>query len=610
MKPRKLILKNHLSPGDIVMLTAAVRDLHIQHPGKFLTDVRSTAKGLWKHNPYLTQLNPNDEGIELLDCHYPLIHQSNQRPYHFIHGFHQYLTEKLGVPVTPTEFKGDVHLSLSEKSEISQVTDLTGDDSPFWIIVAGGKRDYTIKWWDPVRYQRVVDHFNGKIRFVQVGESGHHHPALEGVVDLRGKTTIRQLIRLVYHSQGVLCPVTFLMHLAAAVETKPGMSKSRPCVVVAGGREGSHWEAYPHHRFLHTHGLLRCCEVGGCWKARTIPIGDGDPKDNPENLCVDVVDSLPRCMSMISHDDVAREIDAYFKGGVVKYLTKGEGKTEVTTLLQRTKRQRPKNRNQLAIRFLGLRRSGIHPVINWVVANHRGKTCFINDLNHQGEINSAHQSDLLPVLEDYPERAVSLAEKKDLLVVGFEDERLLALKNNPLCGEMMGYSKKAIDILLLRDPFNTFASRLHLMRSRSQNPFVKRFLNPIPGSDISLPELWKRYAHEFLGNTNHLKNRKLVINFNQWAADEEYRRGICEWLGVDFSDDYKNRVPAYGFGSSFDGQSFDGKSSEMDVSTRWKNFEEDDEFVKLFADPEIIELAEIIFPQVPVPECLLLKTAS
>ena len=39
---RKLILRNFQSPGDIVMLTAAVRDLHRAHPGEFLTDVRTS----------------------------------------------------------------------------------------------------------------------------------------------------------------------------------------------------------------------------------------------------------------------------------------------------------------------------------------------------------------------------------------------------------------------------------------------------------------------------------------------------------------------------------------------------------------------------------------
>ena len=68
------------------------------------------------------------------------------------------------------------------------------------------------------RYQDVIDHFRGRILFVQVGANGHHHPKLEGTIDLRGQTSLRELIRLVYHSQGVLCSITALMHLAAAVD--------------------------------------------------------------------------------------------------------------------------------------------------------------------------------------------------------------------------------------------------------------------------------------------------------------------------------------------------------------------------------------------------------
>jgi len=124
-----------------------------------------------------------------------------------------------------------------------------------------------------------------------------------------------------YHAQGVLCPVTLAMHLAAAVEVKGGRPKNRPCVVVAGGREPPHWEAYPHHQFIHTNGALMCCDNGGCWKARTVALGDGDPKDKPEHLCVDVVGKLPRCMDMITADDVIRRIKLYFSGKAVRYLS-------------------------------------------------------------------------------------------------------------------------------------------------------------------------------------------------------------------------------------------------------------------------------------------------
>jgi hypothetical protein len=57
---RKLILRSFQSPGDIVMLTAAVRDLHIACPGNFVTDVRTSADALWIHNPRITRLDEGD----------------------------------------------------------------------------------------------------------------------------------------------------------------------------------------------------------------------------------------------------------------------------------------------------------------------------------------------------------------------------------------------------------------------------------------------------------------------------------------------------------------------------------------------------------------------
>ena len=323
--PQKLVLKNTQSPGDLVMLTAAVRDLHRSCPDEFLTDVRSPCPALWENNPHITLLEDDDPEVRKIECHYPLIHQSNQAPFHFLHGFTDFLSRELGRSIVPSKFKGDIHISDEEKGWFSQVFELLGIDIPYWIIVAGGKRDFTIKWWESERYQAVVDHFRGKIAFVQVGEKGDHvHPPLKGVIDLRGKTDLRQLIRLVYHSAGAICPVTLVMHLTAAVETKEGASKNRPCVVVAGGREPPHWEAYPHHQFLHTVGALMCCDNGGCWKSRTVPVGDGDSKDHSSNLCVDVVENLPRCMDMIKPLLVIDSVQRYIDGGVARVLKTDE----------------------------------------------------------------------------------------------------------------------------------------------------------------------------------------------------------------------------------------------------------------------------------------------
>ncbi|MEM9257685.1 MAG: glycosyltransferase family 9 protein [Pseudomonadota bacterium] len=196
---------------------------------------------------------------------------------------------------------------------------------PYWVFIAGGKYDFTAKWWVPEYAQAVVDHFKGKttldspssghttgkVRFVQCGAKDHWHPELRGVENLIGKTSLRELIRLVYHARGVVCPVTFAMHLAAAVPSKTGML--RPCVVLSGGREPVHWVAYPGHECLNTIGQLPCCATFGCWRSRCQLVDDGDDKDR-NNLCERPVQVTPdlriaECMHMITPDRVIHAVE-------------------------------------------------------------------------------------------------------------------------------------------------------------------------------------------------------------------------------------------------------------------------------------------------------------
>lgn len=327
---RKLLIKNYQSPGDIVMLTAAIRDLKVNYP-EFQINVSTSCSEIWDNNPHLDRtITESTEGVEIVNAEYPLIHKSNTHPYHFIHGFRMYLQNKLNLGIVQGEFRGDIHISDIEKSWISQVQEL-GINDKFWIIMAGGKYDFTAKWWNPENYQKVVDHFKGKLLFVQCGEKDHFHPKLNNVLDFIGKTDTRQFIRLVYHSAGVLCPVTFAMHAAAAIKTKPEQPLNRPCVVIAGGREPTQWEAYPHHRYLHTLGSLPCCDNGGCWKSRCMKVGDGDSKDEnelclyPTKLPLKVLMPnkteeenlyIPKCMDMIKLNHVIEAIESYYPDGI------------------------------------------------------------------------------------------------------------------------------------------------------------------------------------------------------------------------------------------------------------------------------------------------------
>jgi ADP-heptose:LPS heptosyltransferase len=334
---KKILIENFLSSGDILMLTAAVRDLKKRFPN-FKIDVNTSVPQIWENNPNITKLNRQDPEIEIIKADYPLINESDDLPYHFIHGFRMFFEDYFNIKIPQGPFHGEIFLSNEEKANSYDLNNKFGIKGPFWILISGGKYDYTAKWWSPIEYQKVINYFKNKITFVQCGDEKDFHPALNGAINLIGKTNPREFINLMYHSIGVVSPVTYAMHLAAAVESKYKI-KNRPAVIIAGGRESTHWEAYPNHRFLSVVGALKCCAAGGCWKSRCSEVGDGE-KDDFSNLCeyptkidFDIKSPyegsykklfIPKCMDMIKAEDVINAINYYYESeaGILRFLKK------------------------------------------------------------------------------------------------------------------------------------------------------------------------------------------------------------------------------------------------------------------------------------------------
>jgi hypothetical protein len=145
----KLILKSFQSPGDIVLLTAAVRDLHRSSKGAFITDVRTPCHQLWNNNPFVSSICDEDPGAKVINCEYPLIHQSNAGPWHFIHGYSKFLSARLDIEINPTNFRGR-HLSLVGRERMG-VTSSGGNAKPRPVL------DHIV-WWK-IRFHRKVSHW-------------------------------------------------------------------------------------------------------------------------------------------------------------------------------------------------------------------------------------------------------------------------------------------------------------------------------------------------------------------------------------------------------------------------------------------------------------------
>jgi ADP-heptose:LPS heptosyltransferase len=329
----RVLIQNFQSPGDILMLTAAVRDLRAAHPG-IRVNVQTTCPELWENNPYLDlSISERTPDVKIIRGEYKLIHKSGQLPYHFIHGFRKDLEKKLNLIIPPSSSTAAVFLK-KEDTGPGPMEEL-GHIGPYWIINTGGKKDYTAKWWNPNHAQAVVDHFKDRIMFVQAGGKGedHWHPSIDGAMDMVGRTTLRGLMRLVWHSQGIICPVTMMMHLSAAIPSKYG--GIRPCVVTAGGREPASWEAYNGHFYLSKVGALPCSMNGPCWKAKATMVQckqEIDEKRTIGNICENrveldrLVDGEPlqiaKCMDMTKPSHIISIIEDLLETGRIHELQK------------------------------------------------------------------------------------------------------------------------------------------------------------------------------------------------------------------------------------------------------------------------------------------------
>jgi hypothetical protein len=268
-------------------------------------------------------------------------------------------------------------------------------------------------------------------------------------------------------------------------------------------------------------------------------------------------------------------------------------------------------RNDLTIWVYHLKRGGGHAVVNWIARNFdrqvfhlnnafskpwkvrwRGEKIFrrITDPDRWGGPGQRLYNVALPVGAGFREVA---RMTKEVLLTNVENMPLEQVPHISLLGDgaerFLGSSRQTRTVLVLRDAYNTFASVWHGKR-RMRNR-LHRFYSTH----------WKAYAREFLGETSYLPEDTVKVSFNDWFADQDYRRRKAEEIGLDHTDRGVEEVSSDGGGSSFSGQDFQHRAQRMAVLDRWRHFIDDPEYVAAF-DEETIELSRRIFGDVTARE--------
>ncbi len=215
--------------GDEVTMSAVFRELAKRGhpPATMLTPYPE----LYANNPDVGKLLPADP--RLLELH----RRMRRRVTFPIHVYeHVHETDTLVVPPYPLIARMCRQVGLTGEIDLRPYLFLTDEEKAegrvakrqVAIVSSGLTARFSMrnKQWYPERYQAVVDALKDRFDFVQVGDT--RDPGLDGVLDLRGKTTLRQTAAVLNQSLLLIGHEGLLMHLARAVDCRS--------VIIYGGR--------------------------------------------------------------------------------------------------------------------------------------------------------------------------------------------------------------------------------------------------------------------------------------------------------------------------------------------------------------------------------------
>lgn len=246
-------------------------------------------------------------------------------------------------------------------------------------------------------------------------------------------------------------------------------------------------------------------------------------------------------------------------------------------------------------RSFAVARSGSHAIYNWMTQQFPSeKDKYVRGYKYFNIISDQKDSDV--VIDNYEDVSVKDIPSCFKIVFKAKNKKRSRIEI-PFLEE-----REEIVVVVLRDPFNLFASR---SRQRPIRAYSSE-------STMQIKEIWKDHAREILGDTNYYKN-KIGLLYNRWHSSTKYRRKISEKMGGSFSDEGINKMTYQGRGSSFNRKNeyFKNNAREMDVENRWKIFLSNDKYdqykkriLPIFKDKELISLSERIFGHIDGTEVL------
>lgn len=282
--------------------------------------------------------------------------------------------------------------------------------------------------------------------------------------------------------------------------------------------------------------------------------------------------------------------------------------------------------NEYEIRVFGIKHSGQHAIINWIATLFDEPVYFFNNCgwNHDPYRTSRTRGVrkgtpienifvALPKLKGAEEEIVDKLKRtpKKCLMYSYENVYIdrVNRKRKPATPEgIVGKSGKVFDVLMLRDIFNLVASTMKYtgrVFNEKDRAGDDEYLSQFDYKNYLYREKLKKKfdlaALEFLGKSNHLREKGICISFNDWFLSKGYRECIAAKFGLPNNELSINIVAGVGNrGSRFDDFEYDGRAKKMNILGRWEYFKNNKAFWNLMREwNDSVVLSNEVFGEIP-----------
>lgn len=272
--------------------------------------------------------------------------------------------------------------------------------------------------------------------------------------------------------------------------------------------------------------------------------------------------------------------------------------------------------NKKEVTVFGIKRSGNHAIIHWLLQLLGDQTVHLNDVTGESPYESCREinakglpmwsckwdiknffrlfSRNTPVIEySMRDRRVNWNfihrfSPKDALILSYENCSLEEAVYSAFLQQHdihVGKSYQQYRVIILRDAFNLFAS-LH------------RATFMTPEDMVRCVELYKEYAEVFLSTAKQAESNAICVKYNDWVSSPEYRIRLARKFGIESDGGPFLKVPSIAGGSSFEGMTKDGRAQGMKVFERWKVYWDDPVYRSIFQDKQLVDLTNDIFGRI------------